>query len=227
MQQSTKLAPTIDNELNPYVGKMASRLMRSFTSDMDSDRWVLVTEILGFAAEAEQKLGEQKVRINQLESLASTDELTGLANRRGMEDFMKKSLANARRYNETGCLAYIDLDHFKLINDTWGHDAGDAVLQRVARLLTDNVRASDLVARVGGDEFVIILSRCALDGGQARLAKIQKKLDAATVRFHGHKIHMGGSIGLTTFNKTTRLEDLLKAADANMYANKRARAPRH
>src|SRR5690606_25456803 len=96
---SQSITPDINLELNPYVGRMANRLVRSFTSEgSEADRWALITEVLGFAAEAEQLLTEQQQRIAELESLATTDPLTGIANRRGFENFLQRALANAERH---------------------------------------------------------------------------------------------------------------------------------
>jgi diguanylate cyclase (GGDEF)-like protein len=221
MPQPVLTSTDFNPELNPYVGRMANRLVRSFTSEHDSDRWALVTEVLGFAAEAEQKLSEQQLRIRQLESLASTDELTGIPNRRSFEDFMKRTLACSNRYSEEGVLAFLDLDRFKAINDTWGHEAGNAVLISVAHLLMDSVRGSDFVARLGGDEFAVVLTHCDKDNGRLRMEKILETLDHIPVIFRRDSIHVSASCGLVCIDGHSSLPALLGAADRHMYRHKR------
>lgn len=207
-------------ELNPMVGRMASRLLKTFSADRDLQRWELITEVLGFAAEAEQRLGEQRERIHQLEALAMSDELTGVGNRRGFEDFMKRALANARRHGETGVLTFLDLDDFKGVNDLYGHEVGDEILHAVARLLNDNTRVSDYVARLGGDEFVVVLTHCNAQNGSRRAMELQRLLDQSFVAHEGQKISLRASIGTAAYDRTTSESALLRLADENMYKNK-------
>lgn len=207
-------------ELNPLVGRMASRLLKSFSSDRDQRRWELITEVLGFAAEAEQRLGEQRERIHQLEALAMTDELTGVGNRRGFDDFMKRALANARRHGEMGVVAFLDLDSFKAANDRLGHEVGDEILHEVARMLATNIRVSDYVARVGGDEFMVVLTHCNAQNGHRRALDLQCLLDNATVNHEGSILHLRTSIGTAAYTRNTVLTRLLREADENMYKDK-------
>lgn len=226
--QSVSMTPTsFDLSLNPYVGKIASRLIRSFTSapsEDDADRWAMITEVLGFAAEAEQKLSEQNERISQLEALAVTDPLTEIGNRRGLEDFLRRSLANANRHHETGMLAYLDLDDFKALNDTYGHALGDECLRTVAHILSSNIRTTDYVARMGGDEFIVILTHCDPLGGSARLRSLQRFIDKTTLHHEGCDVPLKASLGFVAYGKGDRADLLLKTADAAMYMNKQLRA---
>jgi diguanylate cyclase (GGDEF)-like protein len=224
MQQPGFMNTEFNPDLNPYVGKMANRLVRSFTSDKDTDRWALVTEVLGFAAEAEQKLSEQQLRIKQLESLAATDELTGIANRRGFEEFMQHTLANSRRYGENGVFAFLDLNRFKAINDSFGHQAGNAALKQVAHLLKESVRESDFVARLGGDEFAIVLTHCDAVNGRMRMNKIAAGINRLVVNFDGRAIPISASWGLVCFDSHSTLTWLLETADRHMYHHKRGQS---
>ena len=140
----------------------------------------LVTEMLNFAAQAEQRIAEQDARINQLESLSMTDELTGLLNRRGFSFGLNRALQSARRYSEEGILAFIDLDNFKPVNDTYGHEAGDLILRRTGEILTGNVRKTDLVSRLGGDEFAVLLVHSQRRDGLARIAILDEKLNSTS-----------------------------------------------
>lgn len=215
----------IDAELNPLVGRMASRLVKTFSPTYrggDGARWELITEVLGFAAEAEQLLGEQRERIHQLESLTMTDELTGIGNRRGLEDFLKRALANAARHGEKGVVAFFDLDGFKNINDVYGHEVGDGVLCAVAEMFMAHVRVSDYVARLGGDEFVIVLTHCTAENGHRRALDLQRLLHEMTVSHAGHAIALRSSVGIAVYEKRIPIADLLRLADEEMYREKMA-----
>lgn len=221
---SQSITPDINLELNPYVGRMANRLVRSFTSDgSDADRWALITEVLGFAAEAEQLLTEQRQRIAELESLTTTDALTGVANRRGFENFLQRALANGERHGETGVIAVMDLDGFKQINDRHGHLVGDECLRLVARHLADSLRVSDLVARHGGDEFMVVLTHCRAEDGVKRLERLRRELDRLALHHEGAEIPLRVSLGSAAYGRGVTRSELLAAADAAMYRDKRRR----
>jgi diguanylate cyclase len=158
----------------------------------------------------------------RLHDQARTDSLTGLPNRRLFSENLDKALAAARRGGGIVGLLYIDLDGFKLVNDSLGHSVGDLLLCEVASRINSRVRQSDTLARVGGDEFTVILTslKCAEDAGTASGAL----LDCLTRPFHveGHEITVGASIGISTLeNPTDDSVDLLRQADSAMYAAKR------
>lgn len=179
---------------------------------------------LANAIEADRKLTNQCHQIDDLERLVVSDPLTGLLNRRGIEDALRNALASARRYDEQGVLVSIDLDGFKFVNDTYGHSAGDAVLKQVARVLSDNVRETDSVGRVGGDEFVVILSRVAGDSGLKRVRHLYQQLNNTLVNIDGRTILLRASFGAQKFGSDDNGDDLLNRADHAMYRNKRDRS---
>ena len=158
----------------------------------------------------------------RLHDQARTDALTGLPNRRLFCENLDKALAAARRLGSTIGLLYIDLDGFKLVNDSLGHGIGDLLLREVASRLGSRVRQSDTLARVGGDEFTVILTslNSETDAGVAAHALLQ----CMTRPFHveGHEINVGASIGITCLqNHNDSGVDLLRQADSAMYAAKR------
>ena len=229
MPRSAVLEHESKSKRDPYVGQLTHKLMMSVIEDQApgrGDHWTLITRILNFAAEAEQQIVNQKRRISQLETLSRTDELTGLGNRRAFEDFMRRTLAAARRYDETGLTVFLDLDGFKAINDTYGHLAGDEVLRRVATHLSERIRESDLVARLGGDEFVIALTRCAPDQGLARAAMIERSLNRLTVAFENQQIRIRASFGHAPYGPDSSYEDVIAEADRVMFRTKRRRRSR-
>jgi len=223
-QPTSKL--TNDPTINPYVSKLADKLMRTAANaemKFDSNGWQLITEVLSYAAAAEQRMSEQEVRIGYLEQLSVTDELTGIANRRGLKQALGRTLSSAARHSETGVLGFLDLDGFKDINDQHGHLAGDAVLRYVAKCLKNHVRPSDVVARISGDEFAIILKRCSPEQGRSRLRTLQRELNNSTAKYHNKTIPIQCSIGIQHFDGKASLNSLIKTADKDMYDDKEQR----
>ncbi|WP_417457504.1 GGDEF domain-containing protein [Kordiimonas sp.] len=228
IEQKSKLKDKA--EINPYVSKLASKLMRTAANaemKFDSTGWQLITEVLSFAAAAEQRMSEQQERIAYLEQLSVTDELTGIPNRRGLRLALGQTLASAARHNETGVLGFLDLDGFKDINDVHGHMAGDAVLRYVAKTLKRHIRPSDVVARIAGDEFAVILTRCDAEGGDERIRALQHHINQGRVHYGGTRIPVRCSIGVHPFNAATDPGELIEAADQAMYQDKDRRKGGH
>jgi diguanylate cyclase (GGDEF)-like protein len=124
-------------------------------------------------------LAELGAKTDLLERQSREDALTGLANRRQFDDRMASEIERAQRYSKPLCLALIDIDHFKRINDSGGHALGDAVLVRIAGLMAEHFRASDLVARVGGEEFAVVFPETALPGALAAVEQLRMRLAAS------------------------------------------------
>jgi diguanylate cyclase (GGDEF)-like protein len=183
-------------------------------------------EVMGWAmaqvAEAERRVAALQERIAYLESLSVTDELTGLLNRRGFVWELRRTLATAKRGGPHGILLMCDLDGFKGVNDCFGHAAGDEVLRRTGAVLSARTRRSDVVARIGGDEFAIVLVGASLAAarkkGQCLAASIAKSAADAVA---GERIGIGVSFGYAAFAGEEGEEDLLAQADIAMYGAKR------
>jgi len=188
-----------------------------------SENSAFITQVLNLATQTEQRLAEQEARIRHLESLTSTDELTGLLNRRGFMDGMNRALQSARRYNEEGVLSFIDLDDFKTINDTHGHQAGDMVLRRVAELLLNNVRKTDLVARLGGDEYAVLFIHAVKQVGRKRAEVLRQMLNSSNVIYGPVSIPIRASIGSADYSGWSQPDDMLLNADRAMYREKNRR----
>lgn len=213
-------------DINPYVSNLASKLMRTAADaemKFDSTGWQLITEVLSYAAAAEQRMSEQQDRISYLEELSVTDELTGISNRRGLRQTLGQTLAASARHRETGVLGFVDLDSFKDINDIHGHMAGDAVLRFVAKKLKSHVRPTDLVARIAGDEFAIVLTRCSPIQGRKRIVKLQEDINGSIVKYAGCDIEVNCSVGSTSFDGKSDPMELIESADKSMYENKQIR----
>jgi diguanylate cyclase (GGDEF)-like protein/PAS domain S-box-containing protein len=165
---------------------------------------------------------ERKRAEEQLQHSALHDFLTGLPNRRLFEDRLEQIIQAARRTGAQAALLYIDLDGFKPINDCYGHDAGDDVLRGVAMRIQDCIRTSDTAARIGGDEFVVILSNVAGREGAQNVSRKIEDAVAGWVPFAGDSCRLGVSIGIGLFPEDAGdLKGLLKAADQAMYEVKK------
>jgi diguanylate cyclase (GGDEF)-like protein len=155
--------------------------------------------------------------------LATTDSLTGLLNRRGFELVAQQCLNHTEREREAACLLFIDLDGFKQINDTLGHDQGDEALRQFAHCLTQTFRVSDVVARLGGDEFVALLSAAGLGDIPPALARLNRHVDLSNAR-QGVRYQLRFSAGSSVVVSpgAVGLREALQHADRQMYERKRA-----
>ena len=156
----------------------------------------------------------------RLSAEARTDPLTGLLNRRGLEERAAVQIAHGRRDNRPIALAGFDLDHFKCINDRWGHETGDRVLVRLARLLVHEGRDIDTIARVGGEEFVVLLPNTDLAGARAFTDRVRAGLAIESADAAVPAVHVSAGIVSSSFPED--LSTLLQRADSALYAAKRA-----
>jgi diguanylate cyclase (GGDEF)-like protein/PAS domain S-box-containing protein len=151
------------------------------------------------------------------------DSLTGLYNRRYLEETLEREVRRAARAAQSLGFLMIDLDHFKSFNDTYGHDAGDAVLRETALFLAKGIRAEDFVCRFGGEEFVVILPTADLESSRARGERLRLKMRELTIMYHGKSLGMVTiSVGVAAFPEHGRSpKELMAAADAALYQAKR------
>ena len=180
--------------------------------------WLTLQKVNQKSRQLQDQMVELECSRAALHREATHDPLTGLANRRMFYDRLQQAIRHTQRYGGKVGILYVDLNHFKEINDNHGHQVGDAVLTEVAKRLTSSIRDSDTVARLGGDEFVVLL-----EGVQARedfLAaahKIERELNAKT-GFYGLDVEISASIGLALYPDDGKDEDtLIRVADAAMY----------
>ena len=179
----------------------------------------LAAEVARLAAELEFT----RTRVAELEARVDVDPLTQTLNRRGFERELTRSLAYVKRYGVNAALVYIDLDEFKPINDRHGHAAGDAVLRSVAAALAGNVRASDVVARIGGDEFVVLLWNVSGADAAAKALALEGAVCAAAVRWGSSTLVASASAGVALMNPIESPAAVLARADAAMFGRKAER----
>jgi diguanylate cyclase (GGDEF)-like protein len=179
-----------------------------------------VTDMLTEIERLRVETDRLRTRIRELEALADSDPLLPLFNRRAFSRELARAISLAERYDEDLALVFFDLNGFKIINDTHGHAAGDAVLAHVADILRSNVRVSDIAGRLGGDEFGIILLRSDLPSAQTK-AKQLADLIQSTPAFIGETQHrVGAAWGACGRRRGESAEALMDRADAEMYAAK-------
>lgn len=170
-----------------------------------------------------EQLSRSEARIEALEKSAHEDALTGLLNRRGFERAFAQAIAYLKRYGGSAALLYLDLDRFKPINDKYGHAVGDVVLQETARLILGSVRASDLAARLGGDELALVLWNLDPQQMAAKMRTIETLVENASFEVQGAKLDVGVSVGGVMLSPEDVLSSALQRADAAMYARKKER----
>jgi diguanylate cyclase (GGDEF)-like protein len=169
------------------------------------------------------KLIEAEWKIAELEARADVDPLLEILNRRGFERELTRSLAYVKRYATAAVLVFIDLDGFKAVNDRHGHAAGDALLKAVAVRLASNVRASDVVARFGGDEFAVLLWNLEEAQAAIKARDLEKVIEQIKIAHGPALLSVGASAGIVPLSGQATPDAIMDAADKAMYARKKER----
>jgi diguanylate cyclase (GGDEF)-like protein len=200
----------IEANVRPYQQRILYAALGSFG--------LLVLVALAFARPILSTLGD----FRRVASQAATDGLTGLANRRSFDDELALEWRRAERLGDPLALVLVDLDNFKSINDERGHQAGDAVLRRVATILDSGARHADLAARYGGEEFALVAPETDLLGATKLADRLRTDLEAAKFELpDGSEISVTGSFGVAVKGTLERPEQLIAAADEALYEAKR------
>jgi len=192
------------NELTPKVHEAMSTLL----AEVDSMRG---------------ELEEQRQRISQLEELADQDTLTPVINRRAFVRELTRVVSYGERYATPSSLLYIDLNGLKQINDTYGHPAGDAALMKLATILTEQVRGSNIVGRLGGDEFGVLLVHAEGAVATEKALHLTDIIESNRLYWESHEIPINVSFGAHTFTSSENAGDALAATDRAMYEQNNAR----
>jgi diguanylate cyclase (GGDEF)-like protein len=166
---------------------------------------------------------ESEWEIASVKTVASTDPLTGLWNRRYFDENLQRVGLETDRFGGSCALVIADIDHFKSVNDTYGHEAGDAVLRAVAAVMRDLVRTTDICARIGGEELCVILPQTELQGAMELAERLRAQIEALVVRFQGKELRVTSSFGVSTYEaqggEAVRT-GLFKDADKALYRAK-------
>lgn len=172
--------------------------------------------------DAEDRIHALEAKLEQMSELVREDQLTGSLNRRGLEDVFERELARASRRNSPLCIAMLDLDDFKKINDNYGHTAGDEALIHLVRVIKETLRTMDVIARFGGEEFLIVLPETDLGEAEQTITRLQREL-TKQIFMHNHtRLLMTFSAGVAQRNENEDQASLIKRADTALYAAKKA-----
>ena len=200
--------------------------IRQFASTLAA-RWQVEKKMQilnhGLESMVQQRTADLRKAYHEIEHQAMHDSLTGLLNRRAVFSDLEQELSRTQRKSEPLSLIMADLDHFKSINDTYGHQAGDAVLEETARRMHECVRPYDRIGRIGGEEFMIVLGDCNSTEGLEIAERIRRSIGDRFFEFDGKKITVTVSIGVaaTVTNQTFEKNLLVSAADKALYQAKR------
>ena len=173
------------------------------------------------AVDAEARIAQLQAELDQTSRLMRHDQLTGTLNRRGLEEAFAREVARAQRRQTPLCLAVLDLDHFKRLNDTWGHKTGDDALVHLTTVIRHSLRPQDTVARFGGEEFILIYPETSLPDATAALVRLQRELTRTFFLAGDAKVLITFSAGVTEWHGEEPMDTILKRADAAMYEAKR------
>ncbi|MFC7535984.1 GGDEF domain-containing protein [Sphingomonas sp. GCM10030256] len=181
-----------------------------------SDPQILMTEVARLRAE----IARLESRVEDLDRLAYHDSLVPLLNRRGFIRQLEKMIDRANRYGDSGALLFVDVDGLKVVNDSFGHHAGDAALVHVAELLAGDVRQSDCVSRFGGDEFAILLEHSDHRHALETARRLADRIAGSEFCHEGSCIPLSAAIGIALIEPGDRPESVIDRADQAMYAEK-------
>lgn len=189
--------------------------MRQSISDISSKEDCLQCDVLL------QENARLKEQLREMENRAHHDVLTGLANRRYFIEGLKLRILRCQRYGNQTALLFLDVDGLKQVNDDYGHQAGDVLLAKLAEILKSNIRASDMVARIGGDEFAILLDNVGPKGVEQKVASLLTLIEAAEIECGQSRLDLSAAIGHCFVGPDDHVDDLMSRADAAMYREKR------
>ena len=225
--------PALRGWLDLSQSEPKPRLFRSFEVLLNDGRWILATQqshengmvvtlCTDVSAKKQMEL-DLRAAHDELERLAMTDELTGVPNRRNFFAQLEREYERASRYGHTVCLAMIDLDHFKRVNDSYGHAAGDEVLKHFAGVVNGLIRGEDLIGRVGGEEFALLLPETTEAGAAAVLERVRDELAGTKLHHIAPDFTYTFSAGVAGVTKSSMPpKDWMRAADEALYAAKSA-----
>lgn len=216
--ESSSLLAQIEQSRDPQA---MDELFQAMTA---SSSWLLgqVDNTRQELEHTREQLDRVHRELEEAQNMAVCDPLTGLANRRALDAGLSREIARARRNKTSLCLAVLDLDHFKRINDQYGHAVGDAALVHLARVLQPAVRETDLLARFGGEEFVLLLPDTAMVGAEFMLNRLLRAIERAPLPLNSGQVAIRFSAGLAEWEGNEDPQQIMRRADDAMYRAKAA-----
>lgn len=214
-QTNKNAIPSGSRDLFYFLKKnQATPPIRTTTEDLLKSAYKMLEK-------SEKEIKEKDKRIQALEGVITTDEMTGLTNRRGFYQSFKSELDRTNRNNsEGGILIMIDLDHFKSVNDTFGHLAGDKALKTVGKFLSSTIRDMDIAARIGGDEFIMLFSDTSISKSMKRVKSMGEELNNLSFEWETNTINIQASLGIKDYKQGDTIQGIIESADKRMYKDK-------
>lgn len=218
---SEQISKTEDiNQLNRILENLMADT-RGMQADMQRSRDE-IEETRKQVDASEHKIKELEAELDRTTSLAHEDYQTGTLNRRGMDDAFEREFARAERLNTPLCVALLDIDYFKRLNDTYGHEVGDEALVHLVRVVKETLRPTDVIARFGGEEFVIILPETGIDEGLKTLTRLQRELTKKFFLHKNEKLLITFSAGVALRLPAESADAIIERADQALYRAKAA-----
>lgn len=172
-------------------------------------------------AAAEQRIEQLRGELELVGKLVREDQLTGALNRRGLDEALEREVARAERSDAPLCAVLIDIDDFKNINDSYGHQVGDFALVHMVAIIRETLRTNDLIGRYGGDEFVLLLPNARIEEASAVLARLHAEIAAKPLAWGNRKLHVTFSAGIAERRKGQSVSVLMQRIDQALYESKR------
>jgi diguanylate cyclase len=205
-------------ELNTVLDEVLRETRTIQTEALKSrDRMILAKQEV---QEAEQRIHTLEAKLRHLSELVREDQLTGSLNRRGLDDVFERETARSDRRGTPLCIAMLDLDDFKRLNDTYGHQAGDNALKHLVKIVKDTIRSMDVIARFGGEEFLILLPETTVEAAAQTMTRLQRELTKHFFLHDNEKVLITFSAGVALRNPNEDQASLVKRADKAMYQAK-------
>ena len=210
------------------AGQIVNAICRHPTMSREEQtrQLALLERALTLVKGSEERMAVLEEHIENLTALRRTDFLTAIPNRRALEERLREILHGANRHGDTGVLVLFDVDRFKDMNDRYGHAAGDELLRALAEVLMQNVRNTDFVARLAGDQFAVLLAHTSPREGVYRARHLQTLMRETTIEVDGDRIAVEASIGCSNYEAGTDLAGLFQRASIALYRQKRSRGLR-
>ena len=226
IQETVESADKIDqlkNDVQGHLSQIRKRVEEHRLSEIEREEMSKqgYAHIINELARTQKETEKLKEQLQESQRKMLRDPLTGLPNRLAYEERIVLEINRSTRSNEPFCLAMWDIDHFKHINDTYGHDAGDRVLKLLAKIIVERVRKVDMFARIGGEEFVLLMPDTPIHHALDLNNQLRIKLEESGFHYKGSPCQITSSVGIAAFEENDTPEQLLKKADNALYQSKR------
>lgn len=224
IQKIKKELESYSNESTSTNFNIAHKKLYTIAVALEENTQALTKDLKKHSSEVSilsKKIEQLEVELEQAKEQSREDFLTKLFNKRALDEFMNVKEAEFERYGHNFTVVFFDLDYFKAVNDTYGHDAGDAVLVAFAKILKNEARTVDIIGRFGGEEFMAILGETDLDGGVVFAQKVRNKVKNARMMYKENRIELTVSCGVSERKTHFSLHNLIKSADEALYKAKK------